>query len=116
MNTVMAFKAQMKNACRIVTALVLLSFCFSVAAQDILAGAQIGTVQENREDEGYVLISGRNYNFDHEITRVFLSGERVDSTLLNEGVVVRFTVNRQGILERMEIIGPASRFSNLEEN
>jgi len=45
------------------------------SAQDVLPGAQTGTLQLMRQDDGYITISGRNYNFDNEISKVYLAGK-----------------------------------------
>jgi len=93
-----------------------LLFGASAYAQDVLPGAQTGTLQLMRQDDGYITISGRNYNFDNEVSKVFLGGDEVDSAMLDEGMVVRYTLNRQGVLLRIEIIGPASKINAIEDN
>ena len=93
-----------------------LLFGATAYAQDVLSGAQTGTLQLMRQDDGYITISGRNYNFDNEVSKVFLGGDEVDSATLDEGMVVRYTLNRQGVLLRIEIIGPASKINAIEDN
>lgn len=107
---------KMLRHCQIVVFALLISASSAASAQAVLAGAQTGTLQLMRQDDGYITISGRNYNFDNEVSRVYLAGERVDSAILDEGMVVRFTLNGQGILERIEIIGPAAKLREIEEH
>ena len=99
-------------------ALLSLTLAFGVTgyAQDVLPGAQTGTLQLMRQDDGFITISGRNYNFDNEISKVFLSGDEVDSAMPDEGMVVRYTRNQQGVLLRIEIIGPASKIRAIQDS
>ncbi|PCJ17779.1 MAG: hypothetical protein COA96_17405 [SAR86 cluster bacterium] len=97
---------------------VLLLLCFTVMtnAQGVLSRAQTGTIQAERQDDGYITISGRNYGFDNAISLVFLNGEEVGDEILDEGLVVRYTVNSEGILTRIEVLGPISKIESLEDS
>jgi len=88
----------------------------TASAQTVLPGAQSGTMQAVAQDDGAITISGVNYIFDNGITKVFYAGEPIDSAYLQPGMVLRFTVNREGIVDRIEILGPASMLSDLHQH
>lgn len=91
--------------------------CTSViSAQSVLVGARTGTLEDMNQAEGYFTISGRNYNYDNDVTVVFYDGEQVRTQFLNEGLVLRFVVTRDGILGRIEILGPVNLIEALEES
>ncbi|MEX0962627.1 MAG: hypothetical protein WDZ52_01110 [Pseudohongiellaceae bacterium] len=89
---------------------------FAASAQGVLAGAQTGTIQLEAQDDGYLTISGRNLTFSNVLTEVYLNGERVGGETLDEGMVVRYTLNNDGVLARIEILGPINVIKVLEEN
>ena len=101
---------------KLYVAFALLSVPLAASAQGILAAPQTGTVQVLRQDDGYLTISGREFAFDNEVAEVYLNGERVGAEVLDEGMVVRFTINRAGALVRLEILGPIDKIRVLEEN
>lgn len=103
-----AIVSRVTGCLRAVVVLVLIAGGSSLFAQGVLSGAQVGTVQLLRQDDGYITISGTNYNFTYDDTKVFLGAEEFDSAALDEGMVVRFTLSAQGVLQRIEIIGPAN--------
>ena len=99
----------MRSGIRLLMFFILVGASSASLAQAVLSGAQTGTIHAVAQDDGYVTISGRNYNFDHAITKIYIADEEVKSTLLFEGMVVRFTVNRENVVNRIDIIGPASK-------
>ena len=82
----------------------------------MLTGAQTGTIQLEAQDDGYITISSRNYGYDNEITQVILNGQEIGSNALDEGLVVRYTLNGDGVLTRIEILGPMNMIRALEES
>lgn len=77
---------------------------------------QSGTIDKTREDDGYITISGWDYGFDDEITRVFYSGEEVGVEILASGIIVRYTLDRNNILLTVEIVGPHDAIASLEDS
>jgi hypothetical protein len=72
-----------------------------------------GTIQAILEEEGgRTVISGQNFTMVPGVTQVILNGEVIDSAYLDQGIVVRYTVNELGVLLRIEIIGPADFIRN----
>ena len=96
--------------------LALLLASFFATAQGVLTGAQTGTIQVEGQDDGYITISGQNYGYDNQITQVTLNGEEIGSDALDEGLVVRYTLNSDGVLTRIEILGPMNMIRALEES
>ena len=64
----------------------------------------------------FFTISNCNYGFDEELTRVFYDGQEVGSDFLNENIVVRFVTNRDGLMVRIEVLGPIENIMALEES
>ncbi len=76
------------------------------SAQTGLPCSQVGTVGSQELEEGFLTISGRQYGFDYEFSKVFLGDEEVGAAFLDTGMVVRFTVDSRSTLLRIEILGP----------
>ena len=91
---------------------------FSISAQGVLSSTntQTGTIQVEAQDDGFLTISGQNYTFSSELSLVFLNGEQVGDQVLDEGLVVRYTLNGDGVLTRIEILGPINLIQSLEES
>jgi len=96
--------------------LAVLGFSTVLSAQGVLSGARTGTIEEINQTDYYLTISGRNYDYDHSITQVFYAGNEERLHFLNEGLVVRFVVNRDGVLTRIEVLGPVGLIQALEES
>lgn len=96
--------------------LAVLSCSTFVSAQGVLSGSQTGTLEDMRQGDGFLTISGRNYDYHNDITEVFYDGQKVRTLFLNEGLVVRFVLNRDGILSRIEVLGPVDMIEALEES
>lgn len=104
--------------------LVMLSYATTASAQgllsssqrNVLSAAQTGTIQAMHQGDGYLTISGRDYGFHNDISLVLYEGEEVGDNFLNEGLVVRFMLNSDGILARIEVLGPLDLIEALEES
>ena len=68
--------------------------------------SQIGVVELQEFEDYFLTISGRRYGFDYGLSKVFLGGEEVGAAVLDEGMVVRFSLDSQSTLLRIEILGP----------
>lgn len=104
-------RASVYQFCAMALGLVLLSA--PASAQSVLAGSQTGTIQAEAQDDGYLTISGRNYTFSSD-TQVFLNGQQISTGDLDEGMVVRYTLNNAGALTRIEILGPRNLIRALD--
>lgn len=96
--------------------LVVLSCSAVVSAQGVLSGSRTGTIEGLHQSDDYLTISGRDYGFHNDVTLIFYDGEEVGTDFLNEGLVVRFVVNRDGVLTRLEILGPLNLIEALVES
>jgi hypothetical protein len=101
---------------RFIFLLWILSSSISLNAQAVLSGSQTGALQDMQRSDGFFTISNRNYGFDEELTRVFYDGQEVGSDFLNENIVVRFVTNRDGLMVRIEVLGPIENIMALEES
>lgn len=101
-----------------VVAFVLMISSFSVTAQGVLSGArtQTGTIQAESQDDGFLVISGQRYGYDNTLTLVFLNNEQVDGEILDEGLVVRYTTDGNGVLIRVDVLGPANLIQSIDDN
>lgn len=107
-----------KNVVRLSALLVLICASLSASAQGVLSSTptQTGTIQAEAQDDGFLTISGQNYVFSNSLSLVFLNGEQVGSQVLDEGMVVRYTVNADRVLTRIEILGPLDLIRNLDDS
>ncbi len=87
-----------------------LGFSFVSSAQGVFSDDQgsiySGTIEKTREDDGYITISGRDYGFTDQLTRVFFNGETIGIEILHSGLVVRYTLNGENMLLTIDIVGP----------
>ena len=97
-------------------AILFMLLSYSVSAQGVLSSTQTGTIQEEAQLQGYLTISGQRYTFSNELTRVFLNGEEIGDEAIDEGLVVRYTLNNAGVLTRIEILGPRNLIQLLEDS
>ena len=116
MKNTLGFKMKILSVLRLSLVITVFGFSMLASAQGVLSPTETGTVQSLAQDDGYITISGRNFAFDNEITVVVLAGEEIDSANLDEGMVVRYTLDTRGTLLRLEIIGPAAKLRELEIN
>ena len=96
--------------------LVVLSCSAVISAQGVLSDSRTGTIEGLHQSDDYLTISGRDYGFHNDVSLIFYDGEEVDTDFLNEGLVVRFVVNRDGVLARIEILGPLNLIEALVES
>ena len=100
--------------------LIVLGFSQLVSAQGVQlrAGERelSGTIDKTREDSGYISISGWDYGFDDEITRVFYGGKEVGVEILASGIIVRYTLDQNDMLLTIEILGPQEAIANIENS
>jgi hypothetical protein len=109
-------KMRLLRYCKLGVLLLLLGLPIAASAQGFLSRPQTGTVQALAQDDGFITVSGRNIPFDDEVTTVMLAGVKIDSATLDEGMVIRYTLNSRGFLLTIEIIGPASKLEILNQN
>lgn len=93
----------------------LLSLCL-ISGGLLAQEGQTGTVQSMEQDNGFIVISDRRVGFADGITQVYWQDQLVGAETLDQGMVVRYTVNAQGVLMRVDILGPAAMMQALELN
>ena len=75
-----------------------------------------GTIENLDQDNGFVSISGQRYGFSDNVTEVFIEERQVGAQTLDVGMVVRYTLDSAGTLQRVSIIGPNAMLQLLEQN
>lgn len=117
------FLRQLASKIRLVRAgllFIVLGFSVLSNAQSVLpdgqARIQTGTIEKTREDDGYITISGWDYGFSGEITRVTYSGNEVGVEVLAAGFIVRYTLDGNNILLTVEIVGPPAAIASFKNN
>ncbi|MEZ5488960.1 MAG: hypothetical protein R3F50_01420 [Gammaproteobacteria bacterium] len=75
-----------------------------------------GTIQVLQQDGGIIRISGRDLNFQDESVTITVDGREIGAEFLSEGMVVRYTLNAQGYLETIEILGPKNLVGTLSNS
>lgn len=100
--------------------LLALGFSFLSSGQSVLPGdpsrIQSGTIEKTREDDGYITISGWDYGFSNELTKVSYEGDEVGVEVLAAGFIVRYTLDSNNMLLTIEIIGPRDAIASLEDS
>ena len=91
--------------------LVLLLFNAALAQEE-----RTGTIENLDQDNGFVSISGQRHGFSDQVTQVFIGERLVGAQTMDVGMVVRYTLNNEGVLLHIEIIGPSDMLQLLEQN
>lgn len=117
------FPRQLASKIRLVRAgllFIVLGFSVLSNAQSVLPGdpsrIQSGTIEKTREDDGYITISGWDYGFSNELTKVSYEGDEVGVEVLAAGFIVRYTLDSNNMLLTIEIIGPRDAIASLEDS
>ena len=63
-----------------------------------------------------MVISGRRYGYDISLLSVYYDGRAVDSIVLDEGLVVRYMVNNEGVVTQIEVLGPDDKIRGFWES
>ena len=93
-------------------AMLLLSLATIVLAQD----GQTGTVEEVDQDNGAITISGRVLVYSEGLTEIYLGERRLSPVSIDQGMVVRYTLDDKGVLLRIELLGPGDMLRALDEH
>lgn len=102
---------------KILLSLMLMVMSTAVLAQQAAIGnSRVGTIQLLQQDEGIVTISSQNYGYREELLTVYYDGSDVDSSILDEGLVVRFWLNNDRVIVRMDLLGPSDRIQSFFEH
>lgn len=100
------------KAMRKILLLAVMLLPFGLLAQEV----QTGTIEGLDQDNGALVISGRRVAFSDSVTQVILEGQPLGAHRLDQGMVVRYTLNEAGVLLRVEVIGPAEKLQELQQN
>lgn len=100
---------------KLTACLLLFIVCPLSMAQSILSTPQTGTLQVLEQDDGYLVVSGVQYGYDAETTKVIYNGAEVDDTIFEPGLVIRFQL-RGNMMEIVEIIGPYTMLEDEESH
>ncbi|PCH61793.1 MAG: hypothetical protein COC19_04230 [SAR86 cluster bacterium] len=100
----------------VIALLLMASLSGQVNAQGVRTNTHTGRVELLRQDEGYVIISAKTLPFSNEHTQIYLENTPMESQVLDEGMVVRYTLDSQGNLLRIDILGPANKLLELTNN
>lgn len=93
-------------------AMLLLSLATIVLAQD----GQTGTIEQVDQDNGAITISGRVLVFSESTTEIYLGERRLSPVSIDQGMVVRYTLDDKGVLLRIELLGPGDLLRALDEH
>ena len=88
--------------------------CPALQAQDVPISTNMGTIESLEQDDGYITISGRRLGFSDSVTQIFWEERQLGAEKLDQGMVVRYTLDAAGILQRVEILGPASKLQEID--
>ena len=77
---------------------------------------QTGTIEGLDQDNGALTISGRRVGFSDSVTRIFWEDQPLGAEKLDQGMVVRYTLNDAGVLLRVDVLSPAEKLQELQQN
>lgn len=87
---------------------------YLTAVQAFAQSEQTGTIEVLDQDNGFVIISGTRFGFSDSVTQVYLEDRLIGPEKMDIGMVVRYTVNANGTLMRVELIGPSAMLEMLK--
>lgn len=87
-----------------------------LAAQAFAQNEQTGTIEALDQDNGFVTISGTKFGFSDSVTQVYLGDSLIGPQKMDVGMVVRYTIDANRTLLRVELIGPSAMLRMLEQN
>ncbi len=87
-----------------------------VLTQALAQEAQLGTIEQLDQDNGFVTVSGKRLGFSDQTTQVFLEDRQIGAQKLDIGMVVRYTLDENNVLLHVEIIGPNAMLMELQQN
>lgn len=87
-----------------------------LAAQAFAQNEQTGTIEALDQDNGFVTISGTKFGFSDSVTQVYLADSLIGPQKMDVGMVVRYTLDANRTLLRVELIGPSAMLRMLEQN
>lgn len=90
--------------------------CLVLAYPAWAQDAPTGTIETLAQDDGYITISGRRLRFSDSVTQIFWEARQLGPEKLDQGMVVRYTLDAAGILLRVDILGPATKLQELDRN
>ncbi len=95
----------------------LLCIAMTVSAQQAVIGnSLVGTIQLLDHDNNSITIASQEYGYDESLFQVFYDGDEVSHTILDEGIVVRFYINQERMITRMELLGPIDKIREFFES
>ncbi|MDT8427360.1 MAG: hypothetical protein RQ757_01180 [Pseudomonadales bacterium] len=104
------------------TLFVLMIALLSIQLQSVQAQTQnqtealTGIIEKLDQDYGSITVSGRVLGYSETVTRIYIGQRRVGAQALDTGMVVRYVLDAQGTLLRMELLGPAEKLQMLERH
>lgn len=87
-----------------------------ITTQAFAQNEQTGTIEMLDQDNGYVTISGTRFGYSDSVTQVYIEDRLVGTEKMDVGMVARFTLDANGVLLRVELIGPSAMLRLLEQN
>lgn len=116
-----SLQSAIKAGCiRVGLLIMVLGFSFYASAQSLQPGGQSqlqsGTIEKTREDDGYITISGWDYGFSNELTKVSYKGDEVGVEVLAAGFIVRYTLDSNNMLLTIEITGPQAAIASFNKS
>lgn len=75
-----------------------------------------GIIEHLNQDHGSITVSGRTLGYSERITRIYIGQRRVGAQSLDTGMVVRYILDAQGTILRMELLGPAEKLQMLDRH
>jgi len=89
---------------------------FSLATVVLAQGGQTGTIEQLDQDNGAITISGRILKFSESTTEIYLGERRLSPVSIDQGMVVRYTLDEKGVLLRIDLLGPSDMLKALDDH
>ena len=91
-------------------------FLLSLATVDLAQDVQTGTIEQLDQDNGAITISGRVLVFSESTTEIYFGERRLSPVSIDQGMVVRYTLDEKGVLLRIDLLGPSDMLRALDDH
>lgn len=95
-------------------ALLVSATCLLPGAVTAQVESRLGTIDAVMQDDGYIVIDDNTFDLKGGEVSVSYRGREVRLSFLSPGITIRYTTDSDGVITRIELIGPANVLEQLD--